>query len=230
MSKSLYIYLRESLKDLETIVEGHQEEFDALLGDTFSDEELTRYERMIDAISTIEVQPILSELSFDDFYAKPSEENLQKDFFQSCRSSLCLDNLPFLETNPFQVTYLKDLLWTLGDALVDRGGVQELLFKKEYMEELRKFKTIESLVQTEPKLVKPQIVLGPVDKLVQDIYKELARLSDPDGSPLPEKTQKLLQIMKTPDLDSSQIFKTSGLIPKDFEDHLEKLKFFLKKL
>jgi hypothetical protein len=230
MSKSLYIYLRQPLKDLERIVEAHQEEFDALLGDTFSDEELVKYEKLIDSISTIEVQPIIEELSFDDFYAKPSEEKLQEGFFEACRSSLCLDNLPFFETNPFQITYLKDLLWTLEDALIDRGGVQELLFKKDYLEELRKYKTIDSLVQEEPKAIKAQIVLGPVDKLVHDIYRELQRLTDPDGSPLPEKTQKLLKIMSEKDLDSSQIFKTSGLIPKDFEDHLEKLKFFLKKL
>jgi hypothetical protein len=184
------------------------------------------------------VQPILSELSFDDFYPCPKEEEKQRSFFESCQSSICLDNLPYFESNPFQITYLIDLLWSLDEVLIDRGGVSELIFKREYIDELKKFKTMEVLLPVEkekPIVVTTKRPVNPIDFTIHDVYKELA-LVEAMGIEIPisdqsEKLQKIFAAAKSDkDLDADALLKRSGLIPKDFGDNLERLKFFLKKL
>lgn len=234
MSRSHYFYLRLSVKELEKVIQGYQEEFDTLLEDTFSDDELLKYEKMIDSIAAIYVQPISNELSFDDFYAKPSEEDKQRLFFESAKSCICLDNLPYFESNPFQVTYILDLLWSFEEVLIDQGGVSELVFRKDYLEEIKKYKTMDSLIsEPAPRVIenKTSIPVTPIDFLIVDIYKGLDRLVDKnlDLESLSPKAQKIYEAMKGEKVDSETVFKKSGLIPKDFDDSLERLKFWLKK-
>lgn len=235
MSKTHYLYLRLPVKDLEKLVEAHQEEFETLVGDTFSEDELLKYEKLLDTLSTVEVQPILSELRFDDLYPEPQEETKQRVFFESCKSCICLDHLPYFESHPFQVTYLIDLLWTLDEVLVDRGGVQELQFKKAYIDHLKKFKTMDSLLTDRPPKAREVTTTSPVhpmDFLVLDVYKELGRIGSQEisASEQSEKLQKILSVMKSETLDADGLLKKSGLNAKDFGDHLERLKFFLKKI
>lgn len=234
MARSLNLFFRLSLPELERIVKDYQDEFDQVLEDTFTDEELQLFEKKIDSIAALYVQPISSELSFDDFYADPKQELKQQHFFEECRSSICLDNLPYFEDNPFQVSYLKDLLWSFDEVLIDRGGVNELMFRKEFLEELKSFPTMDSLLKDVPPLVhtpKTNIPVTPIDFLVQDIYKELNRLEGKELSEdLPEKTLKILKVMQKNKTDSESLFMLTGLNAKDFDDHLEKLKFWLRKI
>jgi hypothetical protein len=44
-----------------------------------------------------------------------------------------------------------------------------------------------------------------------------------------EKTKKLFFVMREEDLDSDGLLRKSGMNAKDFDDYLEKLKFYLKK-
>lgn len=235
MSRSHYFFLKLSVPELERIVHDYQEEFNTLLEDTFSDDELQKHEKMIDSIAAVYIQPISEELTFDDFYPDPKTKEEQKSFFERCRSCLCVDNLPYFESNPFQVTYLKDLLWSFEEVLIDRGGVSELTFRKDYLEELKRYKTMESLIDDLPEVVnvpKTSIPVTPIDFLVVDIYKELKRIGKelPDGEVLSEKARKIFEVMRKEELDSEAIFKKSGLNAKDFDDNLEKVKFWLKKL
>ena len=78
----------------------------------------------------------------------------------------------------------------------------------------------------------------PIDFLILDVYKELDRLRSLDLldvvmeklEGLPEKSRKTFQVMNQERLDASQLLRKSGLNAKDFDDNLERLKFFLKKL
>ncbi|WP_408095789.1 hypothetical protein ACJVC5_12155 [Peredibacter sp. HCB2-198] len=235
MSRALNLYFRLSVKELERVIEDYQAEFDQALEDTFSDDELLKYEPMIDAIAAIYVQPISNELSFDDFYGDPAQEEKQRLFFESCRSSIVLENLPYFESNPIQVTYLTDLLWSFEEVLIDPGGVSNLMFRKDYLEELKRYKPMDSLLADKPEKVietKTSVPVSPIDFLVLDVYKELDRLR---GFAVPvddlgEKPRRIYEAMKNEKLDSTGLFKKSGLIPKDFDDGLERLKFFLRKL
>lgn len=235
MSKALNLYFRLSVKELERVIEDYQTEFDTVLEDTFSDEELLKYESMIDAIAALYVQPLSDELSFDDFYADPNQEEKQRHFFESCRSSLVLENLPFFESNPFQVTYLTDLLWSFEEVLIDAGGVNNLMFRKDFLEELKRYKTMESLLTDIPERVvetKSFLPVTPIDFLIVDVYKELERLKAYTYSvdELSEKPRRIHEVMKAERLDNASLFKKTGLIPKDFDDGLERLKFFLRKI
>lgn len=237
MPTSLMVFLQSELKTTEAVVSSFQEEFEASLKDTFSDEELEMFESKLDALSAVFVQPIFSELSFDDFYASPESEARQRDFFDTCRSSLSLENLPFLETNPFQVSYLKELFQRFDQCLVDRGGVEELQFKDDFLKGLGGYKDISSLIgkveKPQPRIQKTFIPVDPIDFLMVDVYKELERLKDQSVSLelIPEKLRKLFYIMKEEKLmDQSLLFQRAGLNAKDFDDGLERLKFLLRKI
>lgn len=239
MSRSHYFYFKLSVKDLEAVVSAYQLEFDALLEDCFSDEELAGHEKMIDAIAAVYVQPILSEMSFDDFYAEEKNEAVQRDFFESAKSSICLENLPYFESNPFQVTYLKALLSRFPEVLIDRGGVNEIVFKEQYLSELSKYKDIDSLIteyvapRQEVKTFKP---VDPIDFFIFDVYKEIERLksegktTDLRLDDQSEKLRKIYFVMSAEKLDSSALLRKTGLNAKEFDDTLERLKFFLKKI
>ncbi len=242
MSRAHYFYFPLTVSQLEKIITAHQLEFDHFIQDSFSDEELAPHEKLLDDIAAVYVQPILSELTFDDFYAHKDLKVAQQFFFESCRSSIALENLPYFQTNPFQVSYLIMLLNHFDEFLVDQGGVSELVFKKAYILDLHKYKTLESLFTDSPLKIhspsKSQIPVNPIDFLIQDVYREIARLRQADKMPelleamkgQSEKRNKIFLVMKDGTKTASELLRDAGLIPKDFDDHMEGLKFFLKKM
>lgn len=241
MSRTHYFYFRLTVAELESLVEAHQTDFDALVKDSFSDDMLLQNERMLDELGAVIVQPILSELSFDDFYADPNLESEQRLFFSTCRSSLCLENIPYFQTNPFQVSYLLLFLGRIQEVLIDQGGVNALVFKKHYLEELQRYKNVDSLLEEVPlKVLETQTnkPVHPIDFVILDVYKEIDRLGAANKlfsveeliSAQSEKVQKLFSMMRGEKLDANTLLKKSGLIPKDFGDFLERLKFFLRKI
>lgn len=215
-------------------MESFQESFDILLKDNFTDDELRLFEGQLDAIAALYVQPILSELSFEDFYPDEAREVQQRDFFKNCQSSISLENLPYFDSNPFQVSYLLELLARFDEILIDTGGVNALMFKDDYLKELKKFRNMDALFKQDvrPLEVKTSAPVTPIDFLVGDIYKEFERLKGIyiPFEELPEKAQKIYLVMSKEKLDSSTLYAKTGLNPKDFDDYLEKLKFFLKKI
>jgi hypothetical protein len=233
MSQNHYFYTTYSHRELEEVIESFKEDFDVFLNDMFSDEELIQYEKWIDGLSAVYVQPLLSELSFDDFYADSEREDEQRSFFTRVKSSLGLENIPFLDSNPIQVTYLLKLLDLFPELLIDRGGVIELQFKSDYLKDILKYKTIDSLVKPieKPLEVKTTRPVDPIDFLILDVYKELSRLDGSSLTPgdLSPKVQKIYQVMTGEKLDSTQLLRKVGLNAKDFDDGLERLKFWLKK-
>lgn len=223
-------------------LELHRKEFELMLGDNFSEDELLTHERMLDAVAAVEATAVVPELAFDDFFCEPEVEQQQRLFFERCRSTLCLENMPFLETNPFQVSYLKLLLLRLGEVLIDQGGHQPLVFTEVYLEELAPFKTMDDLlvpVKKTPAPVRSMAPVDPIDFLIRDVSRELQRLHHADKMGLAlqalaqqpsEKLAKLFGAFSLGEVDASVLLKKSGLNPKDFDDHLERLKFFLRKL
>jgi hypothetical protein len=232
----LTLYTKFSQADLGLVLESHQEAFDVYLEDSFSDEELTFFERQLDVLGAVYAQGISEEVSFEDFYPDPSKVQEQKEFFEACRSSLVFENLPYLEGNPFQVTYLLQLLEKIPECLIDRGGVHELQFHDEYVSEISKHRTAESLVKFAPPVqmtVKTKAPISPIDFLVRDVYREINRLRLENklrGIEAPsEKTVKLFSAFLSDEKSSDDLFRLSGLGAKDFDDNLERLKFYLRK-
>jgi hypothetical protein len=236
MSGALYFYLPHHPSHLNELVTAHQERFEQIIKDNFDDEELSHLENLLESIAAINVQPILSELSFDDLYPDPGEEGEQRAFFNHCKSCLCFENLPFLESHPFQVSYLKELLGLFEEVLIDRGGVKELMFKQAFLGELMNFKSIEQLFGptiARQKMVKSFLPVDPIDFLVLDVYKEIDRLRRleklPDWQNIEEeKIKKLIYLMGKEVMDPATLYVKSGLNAKDFDDYLEKMKFWLK--
>lgn len=229
MAQALYFYTRLPVRELEAIVEAHQEDFDHFLEETFSEDELQQFERKLDVMGAVWAQPILSELTFDDLDADPAREAEQRFFFEECQSSVLIENLPDLETNPFQVSWLIQLASKFDEVLVDQG---ELKFKEDFLKELRTYKSVDSFISsTMEKVVGPELgrPVTPIDFLLHDIYKELDRLGETEVLVSIDKTRVLYQLMRKDKLDAHTLLRKSGLNPKDFGDHLEKLKFILKK-
>jgi hypothetical protein len=241
MSKSLYLYTQLNVSELSSLMENFQKQFDEFLADSFTEEELEQFEQKLDQMAEVVCQPILAELTFEDLTADPAREEEQKKFFEKSRSSICLDHLPYLETNPFQVTYLKDLLNRLGEVLIDQGGVTELKFKNDYLMSLNRYGDASKLAKLETYIPEPRVKtkapVDPIDFLVHDVYREMNRVKK-SGTLLQaleglqeqnEKTKKLFFVMREEDLDSDGLLRKSGMNAKDFDDYLEKLKFYLKK-
>lgn len=240
MSRHQYFYLRLPPKELQVLVEDFQTRFDQQLEDTFGDDELSLFEKSLDQMAAIYVQPILSELTFDDFYADPDQEKEQREFFETARSSISVENLPYLESNPFQVSYLKELLAPFDQVLIDRGGVETLQFKNEYVLSLEKYKDMDSLIREDIPVVpkSSKVPVHPMDFLVQDVYHELqvmisqhrTQAVHEELKSLPEKMRKVFEVFQTEGLDAETLMLNSKLIPKDFGDQLERLKFFLRRM
>ena len=241
MSHAHYFYFSQNITEVEKIFKTHQEDFEELLGDTFSEEELLRFEPLLDSLGAVFVQPIISELSFEDFYADEQQIEKQMKFFESCKSSICLENLADFSANPFQVTYLNELLRSFDEVLIDRGGVSELLFKKDYIDMLKSYKNIFALlspVSDSPALVTASKPIDPIDFLIRDVSLELERLSKAhllervidESHEWPLKTQKAFKALRDGGANASELLTKSDLGAKDFDDHLEKLKFLIRKI
>jgi hypothetical protein len=238
MFTSLTLFFPLKVTELEFAVNSFGDHFDLLLKDNFSDEELLIYEDKIDSIGAFFVQPVLNELCFDDFYFHPDQESEQRRFFNDCKSSISVENIPYLENNPFQVTYFVEFFKGFNNVLIDPGGVFELMFKNQFLSEIKGFKGIDSLLngtnQKEALSFAP-LREDPVQSLIIEVYKELDRLKLklPSTSELSEKAEKIYLIMSS-QMNSQKwhgadLMKQTGLNPKDFGDALERLKFWLKK-
>lgn len=232
----LSLFLQSDVRTTQSLVEAFQEEFETLLKDLYTDEELEMIETKLDAIGAVYVQSISSEISFDDFYFHEDEEKEQRRYFNSCKSMITIENLPYLESNIYQVTYLKDLLKKFDDFLVDAGGVSDLMTKSEFLEYLGKFKDIDHGTKKEtpaaPKPMKKSIPVDPIDFLILDVYKEFDRVK---GKELPfeelsEKVFAIYAVMRHERIeDGNELLKRVGLNAKDFDDGLERLKFWIRK-
>lgn len=227
----LSLFLQSDVRTTQSLVEAFQEEFETLLKDLYTDEELEMIETKLDAIGAVYVQNMSSEISFDDFYSVATH----RSFFESCKSMITIENLPYLESNIYQVTYLKDLLKKFDDFLIDTGGVSELMSKDEYMVFLSQFKDVDGVpkpVVTAPKPMKKSIPVDPIDFLILDVYKEFDRVK---GKELPfeelsEKVFAIYAVMRHERIeDGSELLKRVGLNAKDLDDGLERLKFWLRK-
>lgn len=237
MTNAHYIYLLSAVTDVEKVVKDHQADFDELINDTFSEAELLQHEALVDSIGAIFVQPLFTEMTFEDFYPDLLRAESQRAFFDNCRSSICVENMPDFFLNPFQVTYLIELLRNFDEVLIDRGSVEELEFKQSYLEKLKKYKNIFSLlteVPSKPLETKTTKPVDPIDFLLGDVYREIEKLQPSQIEVAliekPEKLLKTYQALKDEKLDASALLKKSGLNAKDFDDNLEKLKFLLRKL
>lgn len=235
MAAALYLHTTLNVDDLRVLVSAFQKSFDEWLGDHFDDDELDIYADAIDRIAFVDVQPKLSELSVDDYSSPEEKTEKLRALFEACRSTITIAHLPYLESNPFQVTYLLRLLNVLGEILIDKD-LEELLTKEELETELRRYRSTEALGPSVfvPKVQPSVRSFDPVTQMVTEIYNELKRLEVegalPDTELVPsEKARKLYQVMRNDPLDPDSLLRITGLAPKDFGDHLEKLKFWLRK-
>lgn len=238
MARTLTFFFPLKVPELDALVTAFQKEFDELIQDSFTEDELEVMEKKLDALAAVYVNPILQELTFEDFEA----DEIHRNFFESCRSSLLLENLPYLETNPFQVSWLELFLGRFSDFLADKGNLSALVTKKEFFADLSRYKNMDPL--TKPAKPEPRPLqhglkapVLPIDFLIVDVYRELSRIEASGKLPAAleavsgfEKARRIYAIMKDGKLDANSLLGLSGLNPKEFDDNLEKLKFILKKV
>lgn len=231
MARALYLYSPTAPLDLELRVEEFKERFQTQLGDLFADDELSRHERLLDDLATLDVQPRLSELTLDDFASAEAARAELEPFFDRCQSVICLENLPFLENNPFQVSYLQGLLAHVGPVLVDQGGLTELTDSDEFLRAIARLRTMEELVVAVPSAAASRVAEPTLaDLMLSDVYRELDRLEGQVAlASMSERQQQIFGHLRSARPTATELLKLSRLNPKDFGDALEGLKFFLKR-
>lgn len=234
LGRHLTIFSTLSEDELAKRLEAHQEEFEIILGDTFGEDELEKFGRYLDALAEVSVWRVQEDLAFGDFLLDDPHPERLRSYFERCRACLVFENLPFLEDNPFQVTYLVDLLWSLEDGLVDRGEAGPLRFKKDFLTELKQLRGIDVFDAAAPvrPVMKAPPASDPVQALLTDVHRELGRLEGNEAalSDLSARAQRLLALIREREWVAPELLSASLLTPKDFGDTLERLKFFLKKL
>lgn len=240
MSKSLYIHTPYNIPFLEELFQVHQKQFEEWLNDSFTDEELDFFQEKIDTIAHVLIDLKVDSIGFEDYESISGDRELKNDLFNRLNTTISLNDMPFLESNPFQVSYLFLLVNKLENILIDPGSLNDLLSKDEYLKKLDTFKKAEDLlINFSPTVQAPKKthsrVFDPIDYLITEIYNELKRLEVAGKLPiiatdLPEKAQKLLAVMQTDYFNASDLLRLTSLHPKDFDDHLEKLKFYLRKV
>ena len=241
MARALYLYVPVDVRILEEIVDSHLEAFAEELKDLFSDEELETFQRQLDELASFAISPRSSELIFDHFDTDPSEK--KRELFERSRTALVLENLPFLESNPIQVSSIRSFLNRLDEALIDEEGLGELYFREDYLQKITPLKGLEALLKDEESVVQKTprlsfIPVEPIDFLVRDVYLEMDRLLrdkqlqaaliELQGEK--ESLKELFFIVRESRLPPDELFRRSGLSAKSFDDDLEKLKFFLRKI
>lgn len=231
MGREIYLYSAHPPLELEVLVDEHKKAFETELGDLFSDEDLVRFERHLDELATLDVQPRLEALSLDDFAIDEAARASLAQFFEECRSVVCLENVPFLENNPFQVSYLRGLFRRVGPLLVDLGGLVELMTSEEFLASIARLRSVDDLVPAIEVVAKPRAPEPTLaDLLLVDVYRELDRLEGQVPlAAMSERQQKIFAHLRAGRPSAVELLKLSGLNPKDFGDGLESLKFFLKR-
>ena len=195
---------------------------------------------MIDSIALVLIDLKVEEINFEDYDSISGDSNLKKDLFKKVKTTISFNEMPFLESNPFQVSYLLLLLERLEGILIDPGTLSDLQLKEEFFIKLSHLKKAQDfLADFSPsvpisKKASPR-TFDPIEYLITEIYNELKRLEVSGklpllGEDLPDKTKKLLSVMQTDYFTSEDLLKITSLHPKDFDDHLEKLKFYLRKV
>jgi len=227
MLRSIYLYNFSEVKAVQELIEKFQEDFDEILQDEFTSDELEVFEPKLEELANVYGQPIFSELKFEDFEV-PEESYLKFKFiFESCKSCVVLENVADLYTNPFQVSYLMELMRFFDEGLIDLGNFQPLQTKQEFEKDLRSYTNMMNLrpKQFSPKKEIPTD-LSPIERELLEIRTLLKNNLAPPA--LPEKTQHLLQTIISNLGDSNHVLRCSGMNPKDFTDNLEKLRLALK--
>ncbi len=241
MARALYVYAPLDVRLLEEVVESHVESFGEEIKDLFSDDELEIFHRQLDEMAPFSVSAKPHELQFDDFEADPDNKE-KRDLFGRVHSLVVLENLPFLETNVFQVSSIRAFLERLPEVLVDEEGLGDLLSKDEYLQKIASLKGIETVLkEVSPRVApvsKPSFIpVEPIDFLIRDVYQEMERILREkllekvliDLRSEKETLKDLFFIVREGQLPPDELFKRSGLSAKNFDDDLEKLKFFLKR-
>lgn len=226
MSKSLHIFLPYTQKELLKIIEDYQSDFDEILKEEFSEDELESLADSLDTLASVDVTSRTQDVTIDDFEIENKDLPLMSDAFGKTKSVLVFDELPFLDTHPLQVTYLKNLLWSFREGIVDRGGVNKLIFLKDYLLILKKYKGMDALNLSVPEVQKV-VIPGPTDPL-SVIYELVLNSKISEINHHSEKMKMIFHLIRNQKISKENLFKESRLSLKDFGDEIERLRIYLK--
>ncbi|MFZ4713392.1 MAG: hypothetical protein ACOYL6_06760 [Bacteriovoracaceae bacterium] len=246
MGFTYYFYSPHSVDELKLVLEKTDDAFEHLLEELEEHPYLKIQEKLLSSLANVIPSPILTELSFDDFAVEEGRILEMQKAFDSARSCLCLEDVPYLQANPFQVTWLKILVQFLGPSMVDTGSVVPVKNISDFALELKRVKDLLQMTENGVKEISPILVkkpflpVEPLDFTLRDIYKEMERLKSQDRLTFieasiesNEKMKKLFLVIKNNFQNdyppTHVILQKSGLHPKDFGDFMERLKFLLKR-
>jgi hypothetical protein len=246
MAFTYYFYSSHSVDGLKVILDKTELAFDELLQSYEEQSYIKENEKLISLLANVIPGPILAELSFDDFSVEEGRLKEMEAYFQNAKSCLVLENVPYLQTNPFQVSWILFLLNFLGPCMIDTGSITPLKNNLDLMAILKKSKSLEQVLNLSPLVPVSKSPAGnfipvePLDFIVRDVFKEFERLQNENQLGViersiesNEKMKKLFLVIKNNfshgPLPAINLCQKSNLNPKDFGDFLERLKFLMKR-
>lgn len=243
MSFAITLYTHHSLKVLRELhklnsswLDEHIDEIELRLKD---DQRLTQLDRFCDELCAVELHSVIEGLSLEDFEYAPEFQLEFSEFFKEVQGCVSFIGLTDPSLNPLLASFMEHWLSGVKDGLIDLGGLNEVMKKSIYLEQLKSLpstrKWLESLPKTKEKLRSIKIHDNPIQQIIDDIIlllqqsKEPALLSFEADINQQAKLLALWGPIKNKVYDARDLLSASGMQPKDFGDSLERLRLLMKR-
>jgi hypothetical protein len=243
MSFTITLYTHHSLKVLRELhvfnsgwLDEHLDDIEQRLK---GDERLGQLDRLCDELCAVELHSVIEGLSLEDFEYDHELQDEYAQFFKEVQGCVSFVGLTDPSLNPLLTSYMEHWLMSVKDGLIDLGGLNEVIRKSIYLEQLKSLpstnKWLEALPKPKEKNRPLKVHDNPIQFLIDDIVRlmdqssEQALLTFEDDINQQAKLLTLWGPLKNKVFDARDLLSASGLHPKDFGDSLERLRLLMRR-
>lgn len=238
IKKNIYIFTEFSYAHAIEYLENISFEFDLLVQDPSLGQYFQKNEKKLDELASVIVSPKLPEIEFDCFEFEEKNRVQYETLFNKTKTTFAIENLPYLEVNPFQVSWLKLFFKNLGECLIDVGGMELLEDRLTFLERLENYKDLslfkEEHLHFDRKPLPVRFEKTPLDFVIDKLNLEIIRLKNSNlekefaQTLTHESLRNLYNVYLTNSGINSLWPLRNKMDPKKFGDLTEKLYFLVK--
>jgi hypothetical protein len=243
MSFNITLYTHHSLKvltELHVLNSGWLDEhLDDLEDRLKGDERIRSIDRLCDELCAVELHPVIEGLSLSDFECAQEFVEAYGQFFKEVQGCVSFVGQIDPSLNPLLASFIEHWLHSVGDGLIDLGGLNEMMNKSIYLAQLKALPSTRKWLETLPKKKVSPRTMKSHDNPIQLIIDDIANLFEqatPEALTNFEESlgqqAKLLSLwgpLKKQVFDARDLLQACGLHPKDFGDCLERLRLLMRR-
>lgn len=231
--KVIYLFTIKSYQKMLEEIERFNILFDDFIQNPIYEEYVIKNEKKLDEMGHVTISPKMDELEFG-YYVNADQINHLKSQFGLMKTTIVIENLPYLENNPFQVSWLKLFVNELDQCLVDLGGMEYLESKSDFLNRISCYRDLETFAVVAPKKqMRPEIIIPyektPLDFIIDKLKLEITKTNTNAFLETLENNEmkKLFHIYLTENKINALYPIKNKMDPKKFGDQTESLYFKL---